>query len=50
MSLPFLNMALLSSPQNWARVWLMLSLVFVGLFLLVHFFAPNSVGATGETS
>jgi len=41
--MPFLNMELLKSPQNWVRVLVMLFLGLVLVFLLMHFFTPNSV-------
>jgi len=38
-----LNMELLKSPQNWARVLLMLALGFIALFMVMHLLAPKSV-------
>lgn len=42
--MPLLNMELLKSPQNWARVLLMLAIGFAAIFLVTHFIASKAVG------
>lgn len=38
-----LNFELLKSPQNWARIMMMLAIGFIAIFLVMHFIAPKSV-------